>query len=110
MQCNREFVLKAIKVFGGFLEVAPVEFKENRKVVLKAIRNWGYAWRYTSENLRNDPEIVLEGMKHSLICTYFRWIPQELRSNREFILEAFRVCGSALPYTIEDVRKSHIIE
>jgi hypothetical protein len=57
---DREIVLEAVKNYGGALEYASENLKEDREIVLEAVKNDGSALKYASENLQEDRKIILE--------------------------------------------------
>ena len=60
MREDREIVLEAVKNDGSALKYASENLKEDREIVLEAVKNDGSALEYASENLKEDREIVLE--------------------------------------------------
>jgi hypothetical protein len=42
-----------------------VELKNDKEVVLEAIKQYGYAFRFASVELKNDKEVVLEAIKQN---------------------------------------------
>ncbi len=55
---DREEMLEAVRNDGWALENASDSFKADREVVIEAIRSGGgYALKFASEELQNDPEL-----------------------------------------------------
>jgi len=50
------------------LEYASKELRNDRQVVLEAIKQRGWVFKYASKELRNNKEVVLEAMKQN------RWV------------------------------------
>ena len=58
LKADREFVLEAVRNDGWALENASDSLKADREVVIEAIRSGGgYALKFASEELQNDPEL-----------------------------------------------------
>jgi hypothetical protein len=62
---NREIVLEAIKQNGLALEYASESFRNDKDVVLEAIKKCYHALCYASDDLKDDKEIVLKAIKKS---------------------------------------------
>lgn len=50
-----------IALCGQALCFASTEYKNHKRVVLRAVQSDGLALEYASETLQNDPEIVYQG-------------------------------------------------
>ena len=58
LKADREVVIEAVRNDGWALENASDSFKADREVVIEAIRSGGgYALKFASEELQNDPEL-----------------------------------------------------
>jgi hypothetical protein len=56
---DKEFVLKKIKNEGGMtLEFVSLELRNDREVVMKAVKQYGWALQFASEQLRKDKEFM----------------------------------------------------
>ena len=60
---NREFVLKAVKENGKFLDFVAETFKDDKEVVKMALEQDSEALEFVSERLKDDKEIVAIGIK-----------------------------------------------
>ena len=58
LQSNKKVVLEAVKNNGYALEFTSEEFRADRQVVLEAVKQAGEALEYASEALQNDPELI----------------------------------------------------
>ena len=63
MKDDKELMLQAVKTVGGALEFASDRLKDDYEVVLEAVKNDGWVICYASERLRNEKEIVLTAVK-----------------------------------------------
>jgi len=86
---DREIVLEAVKQKGTVLEHASEELKNDREIVLEAVKKSGEALQYASEALKNDREIVLEAVKQ--YAGAYNHASGELKTKKYFILGALKV-------------------
>jgi hypothetical protein len=45
---NREVILEAVKNYGEILEMVPSEFKKDKEIIIEAIQNKASALKYAS--------------------------------------------------------------
>ena len=124
---ERSVVLQAVLTEGRALEHAS-DFRNDREVVLAAVRQTGWVLKYADESLRNDREVVLAAVKKDACALEYagdfrndrevvlvavhhshgralQYADDTLRSDREVVLEAVRLSrGLALPYADETLR------
>jgi hypothetical protein len=84
---NREFLITLIKNCSGgefVLKFVSEQFKNDRELVLIAVKKYGKVLEYASDTLKNDKEIVFEAMKKYY---YFELVSEELKNNKEFVLQ-----------------------
>ena len=62
-QNNKKIVLAAVKQDGWALNYASEELRKDKEVVLEAVRQWGYALRFASPELKEDEEIILVSLE-----------------------------------------------
>ena len=60
---NKEVVLAAVKSNGYTLKYASEELKNDKDVVMTAIKEEKYAYKYADEELLKDPDIMVEMIK-----------------------------------------------
>ena len=60
---DRELVLAAVRIDGCILEYASEQMQNDREVVLAAVRQNGMALKYADPQLRNNREVVLAAVK-----------------------------------------------
>jgi len=77
------------------------ELRNNKKVVLAAVRRDGNNLAYASEELRGDREVVLESVRQNGDALLFAG---ELRADREVVLEAVQQNGTVLCYASEELQ------
>jgi hypothetical protein len=84
---NREFLITLIKNCSGgefVLKFVSEQFKNDRELVLIAVKKYGKVLEFASDTLKNDKEIVFEAMKKYY---YFEFVSEELKNNKEFVLQ-----------------------
>lgn len=81
--------------------------KKDKKIVLAAVKRYGYALQYADESLKKDREFVLAAVRHN--CHALEYANKSLKKNREFILEIVRINGRALYWAIETLKKDREI-
>lgn len=86
---NKNEFLEAVKNDGWALYHASKELRDDKQLILEAIKYDAYtSLVFASERLRNDKEVVLEAVKengHALYCA-----SDELKDNEEIVLEAIK--------------------
>ncbi len=71
--------------------------QSNREVVLDVVKQNGYAFEFASKELRNDKEIVLEAVKHGS-CSTLEYASERLKDDEDVVLTAIKVNSYALGY------------
>ena len=99
---NKKLIMKAVKQYRDALRYASEELKNDREFMLKAVKQNGGALKYASEELRVDREIVLEAVKQDGYALIY--VSKELRADREIVLEAVKQYGGALQFVSEELR------
>lgn len=105
-----EFVMKILQNNGDLLAVLPGSYRNNPEYVRAAITSRSTALQYASEDLLQDKGFVLEmvGIDDSRGENY---IPEAYSDDREVVLRAIEVCGTALKYASERLKDDeHLVE
>ena len=71
-------------------------FKNDKKIVLEALKQDGRALQYVSEELRNDEEIVLAAVKQKGFA--LKYVPTQFKNSKKIVLEAVKQYGVALQF------------
>ena len=74
----------------------------DRKVVLTAVTNYGYALRFASPELRADKKLVLAAVQQYGLA--LRWASKQLCADREIVVAAVRQKGSALVWASPELQ------
>ena len=100
---DRGVVLEAVAKSGVALAHASEQLREDRGVVLEAVAQSGFALKYASEQLQGDRAVVWKACSSNAFMTCFdvsalEHASGELKSDRDFMLEAVNQDGSSLEY------------
>jgi hypothetical protein len=68
---NKEVVLEAVKVYGFSLKIASDEMKDNKDVVIEAVKQHGWSLEFASDKLKADKDVVLEAVKQNSFALKF---------------------------------------
>ena len=99
---DKNIVLAVMKKNGFLLEYTSDELKNDREVVIAAISNSnGQALKYASEQLKNDREVIFTALKYS--SDLLKHASDEIKNDREIIIAALQ--KNASEYRSECVLK-----
>jgi hypothetical protein len=76
----------AIKYYAKNLSQASAELKNDKEIVLAAVKSSGEVLEYVSDELRNDPEIVLAAVSQNGAALKFA--SEEMKNNKEITITA----------------------
>eukprot|EP00747_Dinoflagellata_sp_TGD_P030442 gnl/TRDRNA2_/TRDRNA2_134630_c0_seq1.p1 gnl/TRDRNA2_/TRDRNA2_134630_c0~~gnl/TRDRNA2_/TRDRNA2_134630_c0_seq1.p1 ORF type:complete len:387 (+),score=72.89 gnl/TRDRNA2_/TRDRNA2_134630_c0_seq1:212-1372(+) len=98
--------IEMVSVAGMQLAVAPEALREDKSLVLAAVRQNGRALEYGSEELKADAEVVLVAVKDQGIA--LEHAAASLRADRTIVLAAVQQCGLALQFASPDGPRSDV--
>ena len=101
VRASKRVCLEAVKSTVDALLWAGPDLKEDKEVVLAAVRAHGRALRYT-KGLREDRECCMAAVENTGSALQFCSRP--LRGDREVVLLALQSAPTALQYASEDLR------
>jgi len=105
---DRDFMLTVVQSNGEALEEAAPQLKQDREVVLEALRSSkGWALQFAAEELKRDRDIVLTAVRRSGLCLEFA--AEEMRADRDVVLAAVQVHGEALEFASSQLRQDAAI-
>lgn len=99
-------VLEAVKQCGGALQFASPELKDNKEMVLEAIkqRNWAYwVMEFASAELKGDRQVILKAVKQD--GRVLRFASPALKGDKEVVLEALHENLDAVRYASSKLKK-----
>ena len=86
---TKEAVLASVSKSGFNLRELPLEFRNDKDVVLAAVKQLHvYALEHASKGLRNDRDVVLEAVIYN--GRSLQYASEELQNDREIVLEAVK--------------------
>ena len=92
LEANQEMVIAAINEIGGLvLEYTNACMRNDREIVLHAVKENGLALQYADESLKADREIVLHAVEED--GDAFFYADESLKNDSDLILAAFRSSG-----------------
>mmetsp|Transcript_13296 Transcript_13296/g.30296 ORF Transcript_13296/g.30296 Transcript_13296/m.30296 type:complete len:257 (-) Transcript_13296:186-956(-) len=90
------------------LDLAAVELRQDRDIVMAAVAQNGKALSYASRELRRDREVVLAAVSQN--GEALESAASELKSDREIVLAAVSQCGQALKHAAPALKSDrHIL-
>ena len=75
---NKEIVIMAVKNCGDALNYASERLRNDKEIVMIAVKNCGAALNYASERLRDDEEIVLAAIQSEKPIYYYDKIEMDI--------------------------------
>lgn len=97
-----EEIIKKIEAKPSLLEYADEEIKNDKKVILSAIKKAWYVFRFASKQLRADREVVLAAIEENALN--LQYASEELRDDKEIVIKAVRKIGGAINYASERLK------
>lgn len=105
---NRDFVLLASKYYIHILYYADIRFRSDREIILKIANKDLEGLTYMSQELREDKEFMRlldSEISHLYLKSVFEFASDNLKSDKEFVLEMVKKRGSLL-YIVDNNLKS----
>ncbi len=94
---NKKIVLAAMKSWGRGLEHVSEDLKNDKEVVSAAVTETKEAFDYASEDLKNDKEFILDILeKNPFVIAY---LPEKLINDREIVLATVKIHGDMIKHT-----------
>ncbi len=100
---DKEVVLEAVKQYGWALSYASKELRNDKEVVLEAVKKDGRALEYASKELQNDKEVVLEVVKKDGWTLEFT--SKELQNDLDVVLTAVKQNRSVIQYASVSIQE-----
>lgn len=99
---DKKEALKAVKKYGFAIEYVSNELKNDKEIVLEAVKENGLILGHISDELKNDREIVLEAVKRNGYA--LNYTSDEFKNDREVVLTAIEDGGFALRFTSDELK------
>jgi hypothetical protein len=86
--CNEIFFRNAVQLNGNVLKYASDNIRDNKEIVMIAVKETCFALLHASERLKNDEDIVLESTRaRSDLYDNHLVFPETFLKNRDFVLK-----------------------
>lgn len=100
---DKDFTLKAIKLSRFVYGYLPLELKKDREIVMEAVKS-GTLLQHVERNFRNDKEVVIEAVrKHPFTLQY---ADKSLRNDKEVVTVAYKKKKSSLRHASNELKNS----
>jgi predicted methyltransferase len=99
---DKDIVLAAVKVEGFALQFASETLRNDKDVVLAAVKEHPDAFQFASETLRNNKGVVIAAVKQNGFVLQFA--SETLRNDKDVVLAAVKEHGFALQFASEALR------
>lgn len=99
-----EIIMKAVNAAGIALDYASERLKNNKDIVLAAMRNQAWSLKAASEELRSDATIFLEAIKSDIRNLQFA--SSILKNDYHFIFQGVNMQGVALQHASKDLKQN----
>jgi CxxC motif-containing protein len=102
---DRNFIVNLItNLYGAefVLKYVSEQFKNDKELVLIAVKERGRVLEYASDELKNDKEIVIEALKND--SSAFRFVSKELQIDKKFIVIVLKTVPHILQFVSEEFK------
>ena len=87
--------------------IADKNLRDNKELILEAVRDNGFSLEYASDQLKNDREVVETAVKQN--GDALKYASDQLKNDREVVETAVKQNGDALKYASELLKNDHEI-
>ena len=99
---DKDVVLSAVKKNGWSLSYASDRQADDKDIVLSAVKKYWGAWEAASPRLRKDKDVVIEGIKNNIYL--LNNVSFDLVDDKEFMLRAISIDALAYRYVSERLK------
>ena len=99
---DKEIVMAAVKENGEALQYASEELQADKKIIMYALKKDGRALLFASKLLKADKEVVMEAVKQD--GRSLDYASKKLRSDKEVVMEAVKQQGSSFEYASKELQ------
>ena len=106
---DKEFIGEIVTLGTGRnrLEFIPDKFKDDKDIVLKAMKTDGISLEFVSDRLKEDKEVVMTAVKNNWKALEF--VPDKFKDDKDIIMEVVKQNGKALKLASENMQKDREI-
>ena len=107
---DKKSVLAALQEDGFALKKVDKSLKKDKSIVLEAVMySGGGAMEFADKSLLEDKKFVLEALKKSGNGYLLKYVGENFRKDKSTVLEVVKLVGIALKYVDESFRKDKSI-
>ncbi|EFC43556.1 predicted protein [Naegleria gruberi] len=106
---NKEFIIELMRKDGMLIYYASHRLRMDRDVVLAAVSQNSEALTYVPNEFVVDKEILIEAANHKQNQSFLYLASDNLKSDREFVLEIVKKQGLALQYVHPSLQSDKVI-
>lgn len=106
IRCNKKYALSAINKYIDNIEFCYDNIKDDKKLATELISKNKAKVYHFSENLQEDPEIQLLGLKHTTSVS-FNYLPYKLQNNLDFLIQAIKT-NKEFYHSLNDKKKKNL--
>lgn len=99
---ERMDLMNALSANGLDLELASDDLKNDPDIVLEAVKQNGRALKFASKEVKNNPEVVREAVNQNGSALLYASV--QMKTNTEIVLVAVKKKGGALLYASDSVK------
>jgi CxxC motif-containing protein len=85
---DKKIVMYAVKKNGQALLNAPKKLQADKEIVMAAVKQYGFALKYASKKLRSDKEVVIEAVMQN--GSSVEYASKELKADKEVVMIAIK--------------------
>jgi hypothetical protein len=102
---DKDLILEAVKNDGSYLKVASKRLKDDKDVVMESVKSCYHCLKFASKRLRDDNEIVMVAIKTEFLFPgpkpNLAWASDRIKDNEEIVWEALKTWVGNIQYLSE---------
>ncbi len=97
--------MEAIEINPGIFRYVSEDIRSDKEVVLNVLIKGG-GFDYAAEDLKSDKEFILEAIEKGVPPSRFTWnMAERLKVDQEFILAAVKINPKAIEMASDEIKK-----
>jgi hypothetical protein len=92
---SRDFFLHAVKLNGEVLEFANETIRQDKEIVLSALKQDNFNYKFVADKLKVDKDVALMVVKGMLLFSSYR-VPENLTLDLDFWVKAVKIDGRSI--------------
>jgi hypothetical protein len=108
--CNEIFFRNAVKLDGNVLKYASFKIRDNKEIVMSAVKESCFSLLYASDRLKYDEDVVLQSTsQRSMLYDNHLVFPEKLLKNRDFVLKLIQTNSYNIKFIPNDLRDDKLL-